>query len=162
MTAPIRSMPELVAALREWRDERGITHEVFDGIAGWPHGYAGKLLAPNPIKNLGWASLGLALDTLAIELVVIENPEQRKLVEGRWKRRERPKNGAASLICLKRQDVPTKQLQVNGFAPMQILGKAGGMASGKTRRKKAMRRRKLQRIRTHAARMRWSKNGKTT
>jgi molybdopterin-guanine dinucleotide biosynthesis protein len=40
---------------------------------------------------------------------------------------------------------------------MQILGKVGGKASGKTRRAKAMRRRKLQRIRSHAARMRWSK-----
>jgi hypothetical protein len=86
----VRSMPELIAALRARRDELQITHETIDAIAGWPAGYAGKLLAPEPIKNLGWMSLGLALDTLGIALVVVENKEQRKLVEGRWKQRERP------------------------------------------------------------------------
>jgi hypothetical protein len=83
-------LPEVVEALRVWRDERGITHEVFDAIAGWADGYAGKLLAPIPIKNLGWLSLGDARKTLAIKLVVVEDPEQRKLVERRWKQRERP------------------------------------------------------------------------
>jgi hypothetical protein len=89
-------MPEVVEALRVWRDERGITHEVFDHIAGWPSGYAGKLLAPDPIKNLGWMSLGDALKTLAIKLVVVEDKEQRKLVEGRWKQRERPRNAPSA------------------------------------------------------------------
>jgi hypothetical protein len=87
-------MPEVVEALRVWRDERGITHEVFDEIAGWADGYAGKLLAPEPIKNLGWMSLGDALKTLAIKLVVVEDPEQRKLVERRWIRRERPQSAS--------------------------------------------------------------------
>jgi hypothetical protein len=87
-------MPEVVEALRLWRDERGITHEVFDEIAGWADGYAGKLLAPEPIKNLGWMSLGDALKTLAIKLVVVEDPEQRKLVERRWTRRERPQSAS--------------------------------------------------------------------
>lgn len=92
----VRSMPELVAALRARRDELQITHETIDSIAEWPAGYAGKLLAPTPIKNLGWLSLGLALNTLGIKLVVVEDPEQRKLVEGRWKRRERPQNGPSA------------------------------------------------------------------
>jgi hypothetical protein len=87
-------MPEVVEALRVWRDERGITHEVFDEIAGWADGYASKLLAPEPIKNLGWMSLGDALKTLAIKLVVVEDPEQRKLVERRWIRRERPQSAS--------------------------------------------------------------------
>jgi hypothetical protein len=89
-------MPELVAALRARRDELQLTHEVIDDIAGWPAGYAGKLLAPEPIKNLGWSSLGDALDTLAIKLVVVENEEQRRLVESRWKRRERPRNAPSA------------------------------------------------------------------
>ncbi len=72
----IRSMQEFVAAIRAWRYERGITHETLDHIAV-------------PIKNLGWQSLGDALKTLAIKLVVVEDPEQRKLVEKRWIRRER-------------------------------------------------------------------------
>ena len=69
---------------------RGVTLETLDHIAGWPSGYSGKLLAPDPIKNLGWLSLGLGLNALAIKLVVVEDPEERKLVESRWKRRERP------------------------------------------------------------------------
>lgn len=90
----IRSMEELLAALRARRDELQITHERLDDVAGWPSGYAGKLLAPEPIKNLGWMSLGLALDSLGIALVVVENPEQIRLVKGRWVRRERPQNAA--------------------------------------------------------------------
>ena len=38
------SMAEVVEALRVWRDRRGITHEVFDSIAGWADGFTGKLL----------------------------------------------------------------------------------------------------------------------
>jgi hypothetical protein len=71
-----------------------LTHERIDDIAGWPSGYAGKLLAPDPIKNLGWMSFGLALDSMGIALVVVENPEQIKRVERRWVRRERPRNVA--------------------------------------------------------------------
>jgi hypothetical protein len=88
--SPIRSMPGMLAVPRARRDELQLTHETIDDIAGWPAGYASKLFAPDPIKNLGWMSLGAALDTLAIELVPVENAEQRKLVEGRWTRRLRP------------------------------------------------------------------------
>jgi hypothetical protein len=91
----IRSMEELLAALRARRDELQLTHERIDDIAGWPSGYAGKLLAPEPIKNLGFMSFGLALDSMGIALVVVENPEQIKLVEKRWVRRERPRNAPA-------------------------------------------------------------------
>jgi hypothetical protein len=88
-----RSMQEIVGAIRAWREERGITLEALDHIAGWPAGYGAKLLAPDPIKNLGWLSLGLGLKALAIKLVVVEDPEQRKVVEGRWQQRKRPRNG---------------------------------------------------------------------
>ena len=84
-------MAEVVEALRVWRG-RGITHEVFDSIAGWADGFTVKLLCEPPIRNLGWTSLGEALKTLAIKLVVVEDTEQRKIVEGRWKQRERPRN----------------------------------------------------------------------
>jgi hypothetical protein len=90
----IRSMEELLAALRARRDELQLTHERIDDIAGWPSGYCGKLMAPEPIKNLGWVSFGLALDSMGVALVMVENAEQRKLVEKRWIRRERPRNAA--------------------------------------------------------------------
>jgi len=85
-----RSMQEIVEAIRVWRDMRGVSLATLDHIAGWPDGYGAKLLAPSPIKNLGWQSLGLGLNALAIKLVVVEDPEQRKLVERRWIPRERP------------------------------------------------------------------------
>ena len=92
----IRSMPDLLEALRARRDELELTHERLDTLAGWPDGYSGKLLAPNPIKNLGWQSLGLALGSLGIALVVVEDEEQIKRVQNRWIKRERPHNGAAA------------------------------------------------------------------
>jgi hypothetical protein len=39
-------------------------------------------------------SFGLALDSMGIALVVVEDPAQRKLVEKRWIPRERPRNAA--------------------------------------------------------------------
>jgi hypothetical protein len=89
-----RSMQELVEAIRIWRDMRGVSLATLDHIAGWADGYGAKLLAPDPIKNLGWESIGLGLNALAIKLVVVEDPEQRKLVERRWIKRERPRNAA--------------------------------------------------------------------
>src|SRR6266481_3366630 len=130
MTDLIRSMPGIVETLRVWRDERGITHEVFDEIAGFPLGYAGKLLAPEPIKNLGWMSLGAALDTLAIAFVVVENPEQRKLVEKRWTPRERPKNGAA---LAPRFSTAELQAKMERTQYMKMIGKRGGQKGGKRR-----------------------------
>ena len=61
----IRSMPDLLGALRARRDEVGITLETLDHVAGFPSGYSAKLLAPEPIKNLGWMSLDRRLIVLA-------------------------------------------------------------------------------------------------
>jgi hypothetical protein len=97
-SAPIRSMPELVAAHRARRDELQITHETIDAIAGWAPGYAGKILAPDPIKNLGWMSLGSLLGTFGTMLLMVEDEEQIKRVQSRWTRRERPLQTAAPAI----------------------------------------------------------------
>lgn len=56
---PIRSMADFLTALRITRDERQLTHETIDEIAGLPSGYCGKLLSPIPIRNLGWLSFDL-------------------------------------------------------------------------------------------------------
>jgi hypothetical protein len=91
----IRSMEELLAALRARRDELQLTHERIDDIAGFASGYCGKLMAPIPIKNLGFMSFGLALDALGVALVMVENPEQIKRVANRWIPRLRPHNAPA-------------------------------------------------------------------
>jgi hypothetical protein len=87
---PIRSMSELLAAHRARRDELGLTHLTIDEIAGWASGYASKILSPNPIKNLGWMSLGSLHGTLGTMLIMVEDPEQIRRVQDRWIRRERP------------------------------------------------------------------------
>jgi hypothetical protein len=86
----IRSMEELLAALRARRDELQRTNATIDGIAGWPDFYAAKLFCEPPIKNLGWQSLGLALGSLGIALIPVLDEEQIKRVESRWIKRERP------------------------------------------------------------------------
>jgi hypothetical protein len=90
----IRGMPDLLDALRARREELQLTCERLDDIAGFPGGYSAKLLAKNPIKNLGWLSFGLALDSMGVALVMVENPEQIKRVKSRWVARQRPQPSA--------------------------------------------------------------------
>lgn len=91
MTAKvITSMPELVAAIRARRDELNLSHEAIDAIAGFQSGYTSKLLSPNPIRNIGYMSLGSLLGALGVALVVVEDATQRAKVESRWCQRRRP------------------------------------------------------------------------
>jgi hypothetical protein len=87
---PIRSMADFLTALRITRDERQLTHETIDEIAGLPSGYCGKLLAPEPIKNLGWLSFGLVLNAFGKMLLLVDDPEQIRRIKHRWTPRERP------------------------------------------------------------------------
>jgi hypothetical protein len=72
--------------LRARAVELGLTREILDHRAGWPSGYAGKLLgdplAPRSPKTgrqsfrgLGPVSLGLMLEVLGLKLAVLEDPE---------------------------------------------------------------------------------------
>jgi hypothetical protein len=91
MTAKvITSLTELLAALRDRRDELNIPHEIIDDIAGFQSGYTSKLLAPRPSKNLGYMSLGAVMGALGVGLVLVEDSARRALVEGRWRERKRP------------------------------------------------------------------------
>jgi hypothetical protein len=89
----VSSIPELVAAVRERRDELNISHQCIDGIAGIPDGYTGKLLAPTPLRNFGEMSLGAVLGALALGIAVIvlvDDPDQVELVGAKWIKRKRP------------------------------------------------------------------------
>jgi hypothetical protein len=85
----IRSMAELLAALRTCRDELQLTFETVDELAGWPDRYGSKLLAPEPIKNLGWSSFGLALGVFGKKLLLVDDPPQIQRVKDRWTPRAR-------------------------------------------------------------------------
>lgn len=163
MSAPIRSMPELVAALRTRRDELQLTHETIDAIAGWPAGYASKLLAPEPIKNLGWSSLGLGLGALGIALVVVEDPEQARRVRSRWTPRERPQRASLS-ISGSIQNKPPLELQVSpelhrllrSPEHMRAIGLKGNL-----KRNKKLSGWKRSVIARRAARARWAREQET-
>ena len=99
MPKVVASIPELVAAARERRDELNITHQRIDTIAGLADGYTSKLLAPTPIKGFGERSLKSVLRALALRIAVViieEDPEQRARMERRWVQRKRPQRKHSS------------------------------------------------------------------
>lgn len=86
----ITSMPELVQALRDRRDQLNVSHETLDSISGLQSGYVSKLLAPTPIKNLGVMSFGSLLGALGLAVIVIEDPQAVARVRHLWQPRKRP------------------------------------------------------------------------
>jgi hypothetical protein len=160
MTAPIRSMPELLNAIRARRDELNISHETIDSIAGLQSGYTSKLLAPRPIKNLGPMSFGSLLGALGLAVVVVEDPTMCERVSKHWEPRKRPqKLPSASISASMPNEIPSEiqitpeiQTQLELMEHMKSIAKLGGK-----RRAKVLGKRARQRIATHAARMRWSK-----
>lgn len=90
MAIIVRGMPDMVASFRVCRDERQLTHETIDDIAGFQSGYCSKLLAPEPIRNLGWLSFGDFLGAVGKMLLLVDDHEQIERVKDRWTPRERP------------------------------------------------------------------------
>jgi hypothetical protein len=156
MTAPIRSMPELVDAIRARRDELNISHETIDNIAGLQSGYTSKLLGPIQLKGFSHMSLGAVLGALAMGLMPVEDVEQRAKVEGRWQKRKRPQKLLASASMLKPQKTQQESDQMSRKQKLQMWGRMGGKASGK-RRMKTMKKRARQAAASYAARARWAK-----
>jgi hypothetical protein len=158
MTALLRNEADMIAAYQARIQELGLTYATVDAIAGYADGYTAKLMAK--MKGLGEKAIEGLNGALGVGFVVAVDREQCAKVETRWVRRKRPfyaLERGGSRNSTKRKEITDKSKQLEGFALMQIRGRAGGMASGKKRRAKAMRRRARQRAAQHAARMRWSK-----
>jgi hypothetical protein len=163
MTAPIRDMAGLVEAIRRRKDELNISNETIDAIAGFQSGYAGKVLAPKPIRHVGYMSLGLILGALGVGLQVVEDEEIRVKVEGRWTRRKRVVPTAAASISQIDQKPADLLAQIIKDHMRNIGAKGnemGAASKGGKQRAKLLGKRARQRIATHAARKRWSKNRK--
>lgn len=168
MTEIIRDMEGIRKAVRRRRDELNISHETIDQIAGLQSGYTSKLLAPKPLKNFGDMSFGAVLGALAIGIVVVEDPDQKGLVEGRWQPRKRPMKLPLLASALSIDNEVPAVLQITAEVQremrkkrMQELGSIGGKKGGSKggkRRLKTMGKRARQRAATHAARIRWSKD----
>lgn len=159
MTAPIRSMPELVDAIRARRDELNISHETIDNIAGLQSGYTSKLLGPIPLKGFSHMSLGAVLGALGIGLVVIEDPEAKAKVQSRWQKRKRPQRLMPSISVSIQNEVPatiqiTPELQAHLRDPMfmRMIGLQGNIK--RNQRLSPWKRRVLAR---RAANARWNK-----
>jgi hypothetical protein len=87
--AVVRSYDELHAVMRARVEELQVTRESIDNVTGLQSGYAGKLLAPIPIKSLGRTSMGPMLEVLGLALVVVEDPESLEKYADRLEKRER-------------------------------------------------------------------------
>jgi len=156
---PIRSMPELIDALRARAHELQLTHQTIDSVAGLQDGYTSKLLAPKAIKNLGPVSFEAMLGALGLAVVVVEDPEQVKRVEGRWTKRERPARRPASITASIEHEVPMTLQVTPAFKRLldrpdflQRLTSAGGKARAE---KLSPFRRRM--IAKKAARTRWNR-----
>lgn len=157
MTAPIRSMPELLNAIRARRDELNISHETIDGIAGLQSGYTSKLLAPTPIKNLGPMSFGSLLGALGLAVVVVEDPQAIVRVEKHWQKRKRPQKLLASIPASIECEVPMAvQISPDLLAKLRRLASLGGKA-----RAAKLSRRRRKAIARKAILTRWRKKRET-
>jgi hypothetical protein len=109
MTAPIRSMPELlmvaennqvVAVVRRHADlidvfrlmkERlQLTNEFCDDVGGLTKGHTDKILGPTEAKNIGPVTFDLFCEMFAIEFRVHIDLSAVKRMEAVWEGRERP------------------------------------------------------------------------
>jgi hypothetical protein len=163
MTAPIRSMPELLAAFRARVEELDIPHVAIEEIGLLPDGYVSKVLAPNATKIIGMKALGGLLDGLDCEIELRPKDVPGKRFRERFvKRKIQPRfrgRKVCSSLLLKPEDEPNLQAQLERTANLRKWGQMGGKASAK-RRMKTMNKATRQRIASHAARKRWSKSNR--
>jgi hypothetical protein len=82
--------------LRTRADELGLSREVIDELAGLQSGYAGKVLAPVPIRRASLETLLLMFSALGLRLVVVEDRAALERLRDRAQPRSRV--GGASLM----------------------------------------------------------------
>jgi hypothetical protein len=89
----VRSRAELLAVLRDRRDELDVSHACLEGVIGLPAGYLSKVIAAKPIKGLSAQTFRDILDGLAMgvaAVVLVEDLEQAERMRPRWTKRKRP------------------------------------------------------------------------
>jgi hypothetical protein len=75
----------LQGLFRERATQLGLSRETIDSLANLTPGLAGKLLAPTPVKFLGWTHIGPLCSALAVALLPVENPQALEEIERRIK-----------------------------------------------------------------------------
>lgn len=152
----------MVDAYRARIRELNISHETVDHISGLPNGYTSKLMAPKPMKGLGEKAIEGLNGALGIAFTVAIDMEAAEKVRARWVKRKRGVDKKKQAIMteasttLEIQITPELSAQIGSPEWRKMRSKHGGK-----RRAKIMGKRARQRIATHAARMRWSKEKRT-
>lgn len=161
MSQPIRSMAELLNAMRARRDYLDISHETIDAISGVPSGYTSKLFAPIPTRGIGYKSLGDVLGALGMALVPVEDPEAMRLVRHRWAKRGpsgprspvAPWSAGISASMIEELNA-TSIFKVRYVDPAHMKRIA---VLGAIERNRAMSKRARRKAAQHAANVRWAK-----
>lgn len=154
MTAPIRTVDDIVVAWRQRIHELGLTHQTVDAIAGWAEGWTGKIMCGT--KAPGAKTIETMNAALGLAFIPTEDPEAAAKVGRRWVRRVRPRSAEDTLsITLSIEKGEQKMLQLQAKTKKREFMKSIGKKGGK-RRLKTMKKRARQRIASHAARKRWS------
>ena len=86
----IEHSEQLLRVLRARVEELELSHESLDALVGWAPGYSGKLLSNPPLKRLGHFCLFLLLETLALDVLLVENPLRLERLKNRHVQRRRP------------------------------------------------------------------------
>lgn len=141
----IRSYDDLQAVLRAVAEERQISREELDNLAGLPRGYASKVLAAVPMRRLGPDTLGPMLGALGVMLVPMTDPEAKaRFTERADKRTEfRAKNASmhSGTVHVK---ISVRKLRQN-------------QRKGGTNSRKFVSRKKARKLARRAAWMRWER-----
>ena len=104
MSAPdiyaiVDTYADLMAAFRRRSHEQHITRESLGECAGFHGGYAGKLLAPVPIRGIGPVTLGPLLTVHGLKIELIEDPEAL----ARFAKRMKPARNASGTMLAKKK-----------------------------------------------------------
>jgi hypothetical protein len=85
--AEVHDYAGLHGALRARSDELAVSRAELDSLSGLQSGYCGKLLAPVPIKRIGYQSLGPLLTVLGVKLIMVEDSDALRRIGPRLKKR---------------------------------------------------------------------------
>ena len=70
-------------ALNAVREQRDISMELLDELAGAPKGYFSKVLGPRQAKRIGMHSLAWTIGALGVKCLIVEDPEALALLQNR-------------------------------------------------------------------------------
>lgn len=104
----IRCFADLQPALRAAADERRVSREWIDAAAGFPGGYAGKLLAEYPVRGIGPQAFDGLLGALGKMLLLVDDAEAVARLIGRieWRNESYAENARKRPSTRKAPPIP--------------------------------------------------------